>query len=403
MIRLKAVLTGVVLFLFVVACAPTLILVARTARGRVEGLFGVVIGTGLMAAAVWACAPLLGAPRPALAGYLALGALALVVPLSLLAVALTRKCDYGEGPVGSHFLKSEPASETTGWADMEDEYVWMLIRLVTRLDPRIPAFEARATRENVNEVLNAVAALPEYRRLARVSDGQGWLLLTGRLDPQHCYSYRPEPRAPGERLGLLVFLHGHGTNYLFVVHALRPLCDRLRLCLIAPSFGYGNWEAPGGVEAVMRATEFGVAAFDPDPARVFLGGISQGGAGVSRTAAARPDRFAGLVYISPTMELNVIRSEAFAEGWKGRRVLVIQGDRDGNVSPASVTAAVEQMTADRVQVTEYRDPDAGHFLFFAKRDELFEVIEKWAKQMDAKRSPRAAGERGFQPRRGDRW
>ncbi len=378
MVRVKAALAGVLLFLFVVVCAPTLVLLARTPRGRVEGLFGIVIGTGLVAGLIWLCAPLLDTPRPALAGYVALGALALIVPLSLLAVALTRTCDYGEGPVGSHFLKSEPAVETTGWADIEDEYVWIVIRLVTRLDPRIPTFEARATREAVNELLNAVATWPDYRRLARVSDGQSWLLLSGRLDPRHCYSYRPEPREPCERFGLFVFLHGHGNNYLFFIHALRPLCDRLRLCLIAPSFGYGNWEAPGGVEAVMRATEFGVAAFDPDPARVFLGGISQGGAGVSRTAAARPTRFAGLVYISPTMEPDVIRSEAFARGWARRPVLVIQGERDGNVSPASVTAAVEQMTADGVQVTEHRDPDAGHFLFFAKRDELFEVIAAWA-------------------------
>lgn len=377
MTRLKAVFAGLTLFLFVLVCAPTLVVLARTARGRVEGLFGVVIGTGLVAGAIWLCAPVLGAPRPELAGYIALGALALILPLSLFAVALTRKCDYGEGPVGSHFFGNEPAVETTGWADIEDEYVWILVRLVTYLDPRMPTAEGRATRARVNELLAAVTEQPEYRKLARVSDGQSWLLLTGRLDPRHCYSYRPEPRAPGERFGLLVFLHGHGSNYLFMVHALRPLCDRLRLCLVAPSFGYGNWEAGGGAEAVERGRAFGVAAFDPDPARVYLGGISQGGAGVGRAAAAHPDRYAGLVFISPTMEADVIGSEAFAAGWAGRPVLVIQGERDANVRPATVTAAVERMTDAGVRVTEHRDPDAGHFLFFAKMDELFDVIAQW--------------------------
>jgi predicted esterase len=377
MTRLKAVCAGLILFLFVIVCAPTLVLLARTARGRVEGLFGIVVGTGLVAGAVWLCAPLFGAARPDLAGYVALGALASILPLSLIAVALTRKCDFGEGPVGSHFFRNEPAVETTGWADIEDEYVWILVRLVTRIDLRMPGFEARAARARVNELLTAVTDLPEYRKLARVSDGQSWLLLTGRLDPRHCYSYRPAPRAPGERFGLLVFLHGHGNNYLFMVHALRPLCDRLRLCLVAPSFGYGNWEAPGGAEAVERGRAFGVAAFDPDPARVYLGGISQGGAGVGRAAAAHPERYAGLVFISPTMEANVIDSEAFAAGWAGRPVLVIQGERDANVRPATVTAAVERMTAAGVRVTEHRDPDAGHFLFFAKLDELFDVIAQW--------------------------
>jgi pimeloyl-ACP methyl ester carboxylesterase len=379
MFRVRAALVGLVMFLFVVVAAPTLVLMARGPRGRMEGFFGVVIGTGLISGLVWLCAPLLGAERPVVAGYIALGALAVFFPMCLLAAGLMRTCDYGEGPVGSHYLKSEPTPEAVGWADVEDEYAWLMVRLITALDPRIPTEEGLAARAKVNELLVAVAELPDYGRIARVSDGQSWRLFIGALDPQHCYSYQPEPREPGERFGLLVFLHGHGSNYLFMIHALRPLCDRLRLCLVAPSFGYGNWEAPGGVEAVERATRFGVAAFDADPARVFLGGLSQGGAGVSRTAVAHPDRYSGLIFISPTMELDVIGSEAFAEGWKGRPVLVIQGDRDGHVSPTSVTLACERMEANGVKLTQHRDPDAGHFLFLAKLDEMFEVIERWAK------------------------
>jgi pimeloyl-ACP methyl ester carboxylesterase len=379
MFRVKAVFVAVVMFLFVVVAAPTLVFFARSVRGRMEGLFGVVLGTLLVSGLIWLCAPLLGTERPAVAGYVALAGLVAFVPLCLVAVALQRPCDYGEGPVGSHFLRDEPTPESVGWADIEDEYAWVMVRLITHLDPRIPSAEGRAARAKVDELLTAVAELPDYRNIARISDGQSWRLMSGRLDPLHCYSYRPEPRFPGERLGLLVFLHGHGNNYLFFVHALRPLCDRLRLALVMPSFGYGNWEAPGGAEAVERATRFGVSAIDPEPARIFLGGISQGGAGVSRTAAAFPQRFAGLIFISPTMELDVLGSEAFEEGWRGRPVLVIQGDRDRNVSPESVTAACERMGAFGVKVTEHRDPDAGHFLFFSKTDEVFDVIEKWVK------------------------
>ena len=79
------------------------------------------------------------------------------------------------------------------------------------------------------------------------------------------------------------------------------------------------------------------------------------------------------------MELDVLGSEAFEEGWRGRPVLVIQGDRDRNVSPESVTAACERMESGGVRVTQHRDPDAGHFLFFAKMDEVTEVIEKWVR------------------------
>jgi pimeloyl-ACP methyl ester carboxylesterase len=373
MFRLKAMFVAVVLVLFVLVTAPTLIVFARGRRGRMEGVFGVVIGTLIVSGLIWLCAPLIDMERPAVAGYLVVAGLAAFIPMCLLAASLMRPCDYGEGPVGSHFLRAEPTPESVGWADIEDEYAWVLVRLITRLDPRIPSEEARATRAKVDELLTAVAELPDYRRLARVSDGQGYRLMRGVLDPLHCYSYRPEPRFPGERLGLLVFLHGHGTNYLFLIHALRPLCDRLRLALIAPTFGYGNWEDPGGVEAVVRATRFGVEAIGPDPARIFLGGISQGGAGVSRTAG----KFAGLIFISPTMELDIIGSEQFAEAWRGRPVLVVQGDRDRNVSPESVTAACERMEASGVKVAQHRDPDAGHFLFLAKLDEVTDVIVKW--------------------------
>src|SRR5262245_21245911 len=133
--------------------------------------------------------------------------LASFVPLCVLATALQRACDYGEGPVGSHFLRSEPSPESVGWADIEDEYAWAVIRLVTLLDPRIPTEEGRATRAKVDELLTALGESPDYGRIARISDGQGWRLLIGELDPRHCYSYRPESRFQGERLGLLVFLH----------------------------------------------------------------------------------------------------------------------------------------------------------------------------------------------------
>jgi pimeloyl-ACP methyl ester carboxylesterase len=375
--HLKAVFVSVVMFFFVLVTAPSLVFIARTPRGRIEGMFGITIGTLLVSGLIWLCAPLFGEERPEVAGYVALAGLAAFVPMCVLATALQRACDYGEGPVGSHFLRDEPSPEAVGWADIEDEYAWAMVRLVTFLDPRIPGPEARAARAKVDEWLTEVAESPDYGRIARISDGQSWRLMIGKLDPQHCYSYRPEPRCPGEQLGLLVFLHGHGTNYLFFVHALRPLCDKLRLALIAPSLGYGNWEAPGGVEAVKRATRFGVEAINPDPARIFLAGISQGGAGVSRAARAFPDKFAGLIFISPTMELDVLGSEAFEEGWRGRPVLVIQGDRDANVRPESVTAACERMASLGVKVTEHRDPEGAHFLFFAKTDEVFDAIEKW--------------------------
>ena len=96
-----------------------------------------------------------------------------------------------------------------------------------------------------------------------------------------------------------------------------------------------------------------------------------------RAAAAMPDRFAGLVFLSPAIEHAVLNSPAFADGWKGRPVLVVQGGRDHNVKPHTVTAAVELMRANGAEVTYHLDPDADHFLFFAKLDETHRRIAEW--------------------------
>lgn len=379
MYRLKAVLYELSRWGLVLLTAPLLVLVARTPRGRAEGLFGIVFDSFLVAGTVWLAAPLVGAPRPPLAGHIALGALGAMVPAVLAAMAFARPTGSGPGAVGSHFLRAEPAPESTGWADVENEYAWVLVCLVTRVPFLFPPGEGRAARARLNELLRATETDPDYRAVARVTDVQGYRLLRGVLDPQHCYSYRPAPRAPGERLGLLVFLNGHGPNLLCLVAALRPLCDRLRLALVCPTFGYGNWEAPGGAGAVDRAARFGLAAFEADPRRVLLMGLSQGGAGVGRAAADRPDRYAGLVFVSATMELPVLGSESFVAGWRGRRVLVVQGDRDRNVPPRSADAAVERLEADGVRVAQYRDPGAGHFLFFAQLDAVTDAIADWAR------------------------
>jgi predicted esterase len=373
----KAVLVAVMLFRLQVMFAPLLLFTARSWRGRLEGFFGIIFSLFVIGGLVCLGALLFGLSPPVVAiGACAVG-FGLILVFAPVANLLTRTCHFGEGAVGSHFLLKEPPSDSTGWSDMEDEYVWLWVQLLTRLDFWMPEGEARATRAALAELIDGVRAHPDYRGLARGNDYTSRHLICGQLDAQHCYSYRPEPREPGERFGLFVFLHGHGSNYLVLLHALRPLADRHRLVLVAPSFGYGNWEAPGAVEAIERSTRFGLEAFPIDPSRVFLAGYSQGGAGVSRAGAAFPGTFTGLVFISATMELPVIGSEAFAHGWKGKPVLVIHGERDRNVKPHTVTSAVAQMEADAVKVTTHYDAEGGHFLFVAKRDEVLEVMGRW--------------------------
>jgi len=379
--RVKAVLVSFLVLVFLLTVFPISIFIARSWRGRFQGFVAriaaffwssllVTIGCGLAG----------GVPLAAIPFGVTIACFAMILVCIPLIILFRRPPLVGAGPVDSHFLQKWNPN-LFGWDDVEDEYVWLVVQCVTRLDPWMPGDERVQVRDTIRRLLDEIGTLPDYYRLARVTSLMGIVLRNGRLDPHHCYSYRPAPQESGERFGLFVFLHGHGTNCLVLLHALRSLADRMRLVLVAPTFGYGNWEAPGGVEAIDRARRFGLEAFEVNPSRVFLAGLSQGGAGVSRAAAATPDRYAGLVFISATMELSVIDSEAFATGWKGKPVLVIQGQRDRNVTPQSVVAGVETMEAHKVRVTMQFHPESGHFLFFAKLSEMERQIADWIGQI----------------------
>ncbi|MBY0458355.1 MAG: hypothetical protein K2V38_13530, partial [Gemmataceae bacterium] len=48
----------------------------------------------------------------------------------------------------------------------------------------------------------------------------------------------------------------------------------------------------------------------------------------------------------------------------------------------SVDAAVELMEAGGVKVTQHRDPDAAHLLFFAELGEVTDVIAAWVQSLE---------------------
>ncbi|MGL6095680.1 MAG: alpha/beta fold hydrolase, partial [Fimbriiglobus sp.] len=251
----------------------------------------------------------------------------------------------------------------------EEDAVWLGAWLASRLDPFTSRVHARQIRDGVGELLDEMREFPEYADLAPPFG----LAIWGKMfhpDHGHYVAYTP-PHAPGERLGMVVALHGHGGNAVLWLHAWRDFADAHGFAVVCPSFGYGNWDYPDSPAAIGRCLRHAVASLPVDPSRVLLAGLSQGGAGVGRAAAAFPDRFAGLILLSPTTEPMVLDSPAFTEDWKGRPVFVAQGGKDHNVKPAGVTTAVERMRAAGVAVTYHFDPDADHFLFFARRHELF--------------------------------
>ncbi len=245
---------------------------------------------------------------------------------------------------------------------------------LTRLAPW--SARARAIRETTLGLYRSIDADPGARGLGAVTDlGLREVLGLPFLRLEHAFAYVPEPRAD-ERLGLVVFLHGNGGNFQVLPWAWRPFADRERFAILCPTFGCGFW-GEGGVEAIDRALDDALARWPIDPARVYLGGISDGGVGVTRSARAHPGRYRGLIYASPTMKLDELASPDFARGWRGRPILVLQGGRDWNVRRDTVDPAVDLLRRQGADVSYHVDGGEDHFLFFSKRLELFGVIGEW--------------------------
>lgn len=386
-----------------VILAPLLLVFARTWRGRAVGVlfasllvagisFGVLDLTlryaiGFPGPGVAPPTPPFGLPRwPFEWAFLVA---LLLLPIACLWVALA----------GLFLLFSLPAyrSDTAGVRSMflgptflhrwqmtildEQDWLWLAVQLGSRFDFRIGRPEAQEIRERVRSLLDDVKDTADYKSIPPALPLAAWGKVF-RPDHGHLLVYRPAA-APGEKLGLFVFLHGHGGNSLLFPHLLHEFADARRFVVVCPSFGYGNWEHPDSPRCVERAVRYAFDHFtEIDPTRMYLAGLSQGGAGVSRAAVALPDTFAGLIFLSGTMEPKVLDAEEFA----GKRVLVIQGDADRHVTLKSVLNGVEALQRAGADVTVLRDPAGTHFLFFSQTEEVLGQVAEW---MDDTTTPAA--------------
>ncbi len=247
--------------------------------------------------------------------------------------------------------------------------------LISRLDPWMERRHGRRLRRDVDRLYRELEAQPGVERLGTVQSAMVAEVLGLPFAAGHTYEYVPAPR-PGERLGLIVFLHGNGGNFKLMPWLWAPLADRDRFAIVAPSFGFGLWD-DGGVAAVERALDDALARLPIDSGRVYLAGLSDGGKGVTRAAMAGPSRYAGLIYVSPTMIVEEIDSPEFRDGWAGRPVFVLHGTADHNVSPSSVDRGVAALERRGVAVEYALDDGEDHFLFMGRRAEALDRISGW--------------------------
>jgi hypothetical protein len=259
----------------------------------------------------------------------------------------------------------------------EIDTIKLATTFMSRLVPNTSAEHRRRIRAETLHLSREIEADADARPIPSVGALALAELIGRPFDAGHYFAYVPAVN-PGERLGAVVFLHGNGGNFKINPWAWRPFADSDRFAIVCPSYGFGFWGA-GGAEAVDRALDDAIRRLPIDPDRVYLAGHSDGGNGVTRSGRARPSRYRGLIYVSPTMNLEEIGSADFLAAWRGRPVIVFQGDADVNVLKRDVDPAVDRLRSSGVDVTYRVFPGEDHFLLFGRSAEIFDAIAGWMK------------------------
>lgn len=187
----------------------------------------------------------------------------------------------------------------------------------------------------------------------------------------------PGANADGDRPPLLILLHGVGANERQMA-SIAPAFDqrfvvvsaRSPLVLGPSAFGWFHvtftaqgpvidaGEAEAGWKLLARFVDEAVAAYDADPARVYLGGFSQGAIMSLATLLTAPRKVAGAVVMSGRLLPEVLPHAASAELLRDNRVLIVHGEADEKLGIHLARWAHEQLAQLPLALTYHELPMA---------------------------------------------
>lgn len=204
-----------------------------------------------------------------------------------------------------------------------------------------------------------------YRELARTEFRTG-----------HYYVFLPETRGD-RRLPCLIFLHGIGGNMKGCLYLLSKLSQREPCVVIAPTFGFGNWDKPGGAEFVVDVAHEAMATLPIDADRVFLMGYSNGAMGVTRAAIREPGLFGGFIYLSPVTEDEFFSTPEFLAATADRRILFLHGGCDKRIPKSFVATTVAYLKGRgcNVRLKVYDEED--HYLVFSQQEAVLDDVAEF--------------------------
>ena len=249
--------------------------------------------------------------------------------------------------------------------------------LAPAFDPIITTSSAARLRQLTMEVYRAMDADPAFVPL-----GSAMTYAYDDSDSGHLYTYVPS-HAPGERLGAIVFLHGSAGNFKVYTHLLTRVAERERLVIVAPSFGFGNWQKEGGAGAVEHARRYAVETLGADPRRIVLAGLSNGGRGITRVLAEHGEAYRAVVAISAVLERDVIDIRVAVRA-RNMPALVVYGTKDDRIPTSHEAQGAAALTRAGLRVRTHGYEGEDHFLLFSRRDEVLDEIASFIRAAPAR-------------------
>ncbi len=257
----------------------------------------------------------------------------------------------------------------------ESEQVNLGFLLMTYLDPYITAEQSNRVSAFTMDLYREMEQDDHFHELGSVM-GLAYRQLYGQpFDTGHYYLYVPQTEQ-NEPLPALIFLHGSAGNFKTYTWIWSKLAEQEGFVLIAPSYGFGNWDTVG-VTTVIEAIEDAKQAANLDEEQLYLAGLSNGGLGVSRTASEYPELFKGLIFLSPVFDTTIVDETEFQTMWAERPILVITGEADKRIPLEYVQNRVAKMQNGRINVTAVYYPNEDHFLTFSQPENIMADVANW--------------------------